>query len=259
MFMLFKYGCFQDNKKIAHRKMQLSQQKLHCLRLKCLFASAVRHISPKLPDCEEAEPARHSVTRLHQEAPVQQKLPAYHPGLCQRHHAPVWPDGFEGAVFPTQGHLQPPHHRKQVPRGIEATPAPQQGQRLPQLHHLLQRGDRWDTSVKTGIKGVEATKQLSVLSHFGLLLPAETPAPFAVNENTTELVVTAPLDREESESYRLLLVCTIRTETLITKVETSLDVFVDDEDDNAPYLNGTDTADVVIGFNRTVVRRVYTA
>lgn len=87
------------------------------------------------------------------------------------------------------------------------------------------------------------------------LLPAETPAPFAVNETTAELVVTAMLDREENESYRLLLVCTVRTETVITKVETSLDVFVDDEDDNAPYLNGTDTADIVISFNRTVVRR----
>uniref|UniRef100_A0A3Q3W938 Proto-oncogene tyrosine-protein kinase receptor Ret n=1 Tax=Mola mola TaxID=94237 RepID=A0A3Q3W938_MOLML len=78
-----------------------------------------------------------------------------------------------------------------------------------------------------------------------------TSAPFAVNENTTELVVTAPLDREESECYRLLLVCTVRTETLITKVETSLDVFVDDEDDNAPYVNGTTTAEVIISFNRT--------
>lgn len=76
-----------------------------------------------------------------------------------------------------------------------------------------------------------------------------------MNENTTELVVTAPLDREESECYRLLLVCTVRTETLITKVETSLDVFVDDEDDNAPYVNATDTADVIISFNRTKVRR----
>ncbi|XP_073338370.1 proto-oncogene tyrosine-protein kinase receptor Ret [Pagrus major] len=81
---------------------------------------------------------------------------------------------------------------------------------------------------------------------------SETPAPFAVNENTTELVVTAPLDREESERYRLLLVCTVRTETVITKVETSLDVFVNDEDDNAPYMNGTDTADIIIGFNRTM-------
>lgn len=76
-----------------------------------------------------------------------------------------------------------------------------------------------------------------------------------MNENTTELVVTAPLDREEGESYRLLLVCTVRTETVITKVETSLNVFVDDEDDNAPYMNGTDTADIVISFNRTAVRR----
>ncbi|KAA8577660.1 hypothetical protein FQN60_003414, partial [Etheostoma spectabile] len=78
-----------------------------------------------------------------------------------------------------------------------------------------------------------------------------TPAPFAVNGNTTELVVTAPLDREESECYRLLLVCTVRTESLITKVETSLDVYVNDEDDNAPYVNGTDTADIIISFNRT--------
>lgn len=85
------------------------------------------------------------------------------------------------------------------------------------------------------------------------VLCAETPAPFAVTENTTELVVTAPLDREESECYRLLLVCTVRTKTVITKVETSLDIFVDDEDDNAPYVNGTDTADVIISFNRTVV------
>uniref|UniRef100_A0A8D3AP02 Proto-oncogene tyrosine-protein kinase receptor Ret n=1 Tax=Scophthalmus maximus TaxID=52904 RepID=A0A8D3AP02_SCOMX len=80
---------------------------------------------------------------------------------------------------------------------------------------------------------------------------SDAPAPFAVNENTTELVVTAPLDREESECYRLLLVCTVRTETVITKVETSLDVFVMDEDDNAPYVNGTDTTDIIISFNRT--------
>ncbi|XP_004077559.1 proto-oncogene tyrosine-protein kinase receptor Ret [Oryzias latipes] len=80
---------------------------------------------------------------------------------------------------------------------------------------------------------------------------SDSPAPFAVSENSTELVVTAPLDREESELYRLVMVCTVRTETLITRLETPLDVFVDDEDDNAPYLNGTETADVVISFNRT--------
>ncbi|XP_029962822.1 proto-oncogene tyrosine-protein kinase receptor Ret isoform X2 [Salarias fasciatus] len=80
---------------------------------------------------------------------------------------------------------------------------------------------------------------------------SDGPAPFAVNENSTELVVTAPLDREENECYRLLLVCTVRTDAVVTKVGTPLDVFVNDEDDNAPYVNGTDTADVTISFNRT--------
>lgn len=75
-----------------------------------------------------------------------------------------------------------------------------------------------------------------------------------MNENTTELVVTAPLDREEVERYRLLLVCRVRTETRITRVETSLDVLVNDEDDNSPFVNGTDTADVVISLNRAKVR-----
>lgn len=85
-------------------------------------------------------------------------------------------------------------------------------------------------------------------------LPAETPAPFAVNENTTELVVTASLDREEIERYRLLLICRVQTGKRTTDVGTSLDVLVNDEDDNAPYVNGTDTADIVISLNRTKVR-----
>uniref|UniRef100_A0AAQ5Y4W3 Proto-oncogene tyrosine-protein kinase receptor Ret n=1 Tax=Amphiprion ocellaris TaxID=80972 RepID=A0AAQ5Y4W3_AMPOC len=85
-----------------------------------------------------------------------------------------------------------------------------------------------------------ALRQLRRLTrNYSVLLPADT------------LVVMAPLDREESECYRLLLVCTVRTETLITKVETSLDVYVNDEDDNAPYVNGTDTADIIISYNRT--------
>ncbi|XP_054654100.1 proto-oncogene tyrosine-protein kinase receptor Ret isoform X1 [Dunckerocampus dactyliophorus] len=82
-------------------------------------------------------------------------------------------------------------------------------------------------------------------------IESETPAPFAVNQNTSELVVTAALDREESERYRLLLVCTVRTETAITTLDTPLDVFVNDEDDNAPYVNGTEAADIIISFNRT--------
>ncbi|CAG04714.1 unnamed protein product, partial [Tetraodon nigroviridis] len=104
-----------------------------------------------------------------------------------------------------------------------------------------------------GLRQLRRLSWLNVCPNYTISYSVETesPAPFAVNENTTELVVTAPLDREESESYRLLLVCTVRTEAVITKVETSLDVFVDDEDDNAPYMNGTDTADIVISFNRT--------
>ncbi|XP_074532014.1 proto-oncogene tyrosine-protein kinase receptor Ret [Halichoeres trimaculatus] len=95
--------------------------------------------------------------------------------------------------------------------------------------------------------------RLSVCPNYTITYDVEsdTPAPFAVNENTTELMVTSPLDREENERYRLLLVCTVRTETVITKVETSLDVFVNDEDDNAPFINGSDSTDIIISFNRT--------
>lgn len=89
--------------------------------------------------------------------------------------------------------------------------------------------------------------------HVCFICFAETPAPFTVNNSTTELVVTAPLDREESERYRLLLVCMVQMDSIITKVETPLEVFVNDEDDNAPFINGTDTADVTISFNRTKV------
>ncbi|XP_056147309.1 proto-oncogene tyrosine-protein kinase receptor Ret [Lampris incognitus] len=81
---------------------------------------------------------------------------------------------------------------------------------------------------------------------------SDTPAPFAVNENTTELVVTAPLDREERELYRLMLVCTVLTEKTESKLETPLFVFVNDEDDNSPYVNGTDMAEITIDFNRSV-------
>lgn len=102
-------------------------------------------------------------------------------------------------------------------------------------------------------------KQLRRLTHINVCpnytitynVESDVPAPFAVNESTTELIVTAQLDREESERYILLLVCTVRSETLITKVETPLEVFVNDEDDNAPFINGTDTADIIISYNRT--------
>uniref|UniRef100_A0A8C6SER6 Proto-oncogene tyrosine-protein kinase receptor Ret n=1 Tax=Neogobius melanostomus TaxID=47308 RepID=A0A8C6SER6_9GOBI len=104
-----------------------------------------------------------------------------------------------------------------------------------------------------------ALRQLRRLSRAGACpnytitynVESETPAPFAVNDSTWELIVTAPLDREESERYRLLLVCSIRTDSVITKLETPLEVYVNDEDDNAPFINGTDTADITITYNRT--------
>uniref|UniRef100_A0A3Q1IAP7 Proto-oncogene tyrosine-protein kinase receptor Ret n=1 Tax=Anabas testudineus TaxID=64144 RepID=A0A3Q1IAP7_ANATE len=100
------------------------------------------------------------------------------------------------------------------------------------------------------IRQLRRLTRINICPNYTITYNVES-APFAVNGSTTELVVTAPLDREESERYRLLLVCTVRTETLITKVETSLDIFVNDEDDNAPYVNGTDTTDIIISFNRT--------
>ncbi|KAF4105797.1 proto-oncogene tyrosine-protein kinase receptor Ret isoform X1 [Onychostoma macrolepis] len=80
---------------------------------------------------------------------------------------------------------------------------------------------------------------------------AVSPAPFAVDGSTSELVVTAPVDREEMESYHLDLVCIIRTEEKLEKFFSSLHVDIYDEDDNPPYVNGTDTEDIKIEFNRS--------
>lgn len=154
--MLFAFGGFQVNKEIACREIQPSHQKVHCVRLMCVFASVMHHIRPKFPVCEEAEPVHYGVAGFHQEVSVQQQKLPHQSGLCQRHHAWVWTDGLEGAVLPSQGHRQPPHHRKQIPRGLAATPAPQQAQRLPQLHHLLQRGDRWRSQSAKDMKWLQA-------------------------------------------------------------------------------------------------------
>ncbi|KAI7805213.1 proto-oncogene tyrosine-protein kinase receptor Ret [Triplophysa rosa] len=80
---------------------------------------------------------------------------------------------------------------------------------------------------------------------------ADSPVPFAVDGSTSELVVTAPVDREEKEVYQLLIVCTIRTEEMVDTLFDPLHVNIYDEDDNPPYLNGTDTEEVVIEFNRS--------
>uniref|UniRef100_A0A8C2JZV5 Proto-oncogene tyrosine-protein kinase receptor Ret n=1 Tax=Cyprinus carpio TaxID=7962 RepID=A0A8C2JZV5_CYPCA len=66
-----------------------------------------------------------------------------------------------------------------------------------------------------------------------------------------ELVVTASVDREEMESYHLDLVCIIQTEEKLEKFFSSLHVDIYDEDDNPPYMNGTDTEDIKIEFNRS--------
>lgn len=77
--------------------------------------------------------------------------------------------------------------------------------------------------------------------------------PFAINGSTSELVVMAPLDREEKEVYRLLVECLVRTEETVQTAITPLHINIYDEDDSPPYVNGTDTEDVLIEFNRSKV------
>ncbi|KAF5890420.1 proto-oncogene tyrosine-protein kinase receptor Ret isoform X1, partial [Clarias magur] len=79
----------------------------------------------------------------------------------------------------------------------------------------------------------------------------ETPGPFVVNDTTSNLVVTAPLDREEKEAYRLIIKCLVHTEETLHTVLTPLHINIYDEDDNPPYVNGTDTEDVLIEFSRS--------
>ena len=70
--------------------------------------------------------------------------------------------------------------------------------------------------------------------------------------------MTAPLDREEREMYRLVLVCVVQTEETLSKHFVPLLVSIYDEDDNAPYVNGTNTDEIMIEFNRNEVS-LYTA
>lgn len=88
---------------------------------------------------------------------------------------------------------------------------------------------------------------------FLLLSSADSPVPFAVNGTTSELIVTAPVDREEKEFYRLMIVCWVQTENNLHSVFTPLFINIYDEDDSPPYVNGTDTEDVLIEFNRSKV------
>lgn len=88
------------------------------------------------------------------------------------------------------------------------------------------------------------------------ILFAETPGPFVVNDTTSELVVTAPLDREEKEVYLLLIKCLVWREKTMHTVLTTLHINIYDEDDNPPYVNGTDTEDVLIEFSRSKVSNI---
>ncbi|KAK0149935.1 Proto-oncogene tyrosine-protein kinase receptor Ret [Merluccius polli] len=79
---------------------------------------------------------------------------------------------------------------------------------------------------------------------------SDVPVPFAVNESTMELVATAPLDRDKVEVYRLVLVCTVLTEKTVNRFDTSLEISVFDEDDNGPLINGTDSVEVTVEYDR---------
>ncbi|MBN3295839.1 RET kinase, partial [Amia calva] len=81
-------------------------------------------------------------------------------------------------------------------------------------------------------------------------IEADASAPFVLNNITTEVAVTKALDREEKELYELLVKCTVQTDLRFTEVTRPLLVNVYDEDDSAPYLNGTDTEEVIVEFNR---------
>ncbi|KAG5266966.1 hypothetical protein AALO_G00238290 [Alosa alosa] len=81
-------------------------------------------------------------------------------------------------------------------------------------------------------------------------LDADDPIPFEVDDTTSELLVTRPVDREEREVYRMQVVCMVETNETIHKLFLPMHVNVYDENDNAPYINGTDTGDVVVEFIR---------
>jgi len=53
--------------------------------------------------------------------------------------------------------------------------------------------------------------------------------------------------------YHLDIVCMVQTEEKLWKYFTSLHLNIYDEDDNPPYVNGTDSEDVIIEFNRSEV------
>ncbi|KAG9485288.1 proto-oncogene tyrosine-protein kinase receptor Ret [Eleutherodactylus coqui] len=75
--------------------------------------------------------------------------------------------------------------------------------------------------------------------------------PFQYKPDTSEVVVSRSLDREEREDYDLVAKCTVRNSTKEVEVERSFRIKVDDEDDCAPFLpNRTDSVEVVVEYER---------
>ncbi|XP_075114026.1 proto-oncogene tyrosine-protein kinase receptor Ret [Leptodactylus fuscus] len=75
--------------------------------------------------------------------------------------------------------------------------------------------------------------------------------PFQYKPDTSEIVVSRSLDREEREDYDLVAKCMVRNSTKEVEVEQSFRIKVDDEDDSPPFLSeGTDTANVVVEYER---------
>ncbi|XP_062851471.1 proto-oncogene tyrosine-protein kinase receptor Ret [Trichomycterus rosablanca] len=79
----------------------------------------------------------------------------------------------------------------------------------------------------------------------------ELPGRFTVNNSTSELVVNERLDREEKELYHLIVKCNVQTEEKLYTLVTPLHISIYDEDDSPPYVNGTDTEDIIIEFSRS--------
>ncbi|KAK6481890.1 proto-oncogene tyrosine-protein kinase receptor Ret isoform X1 [Huso huso] len=83
------------------------------------------------------------------------------------------------------------------------------------------------------------------------LSPLGDVYPFELDQDTSELAVSVPLDREQREEYSLLVRCTVTTESMVTQVDQPLLISVHDEDDSAPCLrNGSDTTEAVVEFDR---------
>lgn len=78
--------------------------------------------------------------------------------------------------------------------------------------------------------------------------------PFQYNPDSSEIVFSRSLDREEREDYDLVAKCIVRNSTKEVEVEQSFRIKVDDEDDCPPFLSeGKDTTDVVVEYERKEV------